>query len=421
MANELTRVDYQAEERGLVDIEQGRAVQEVQAAVIMARRFPRDIEVSRSRIKAACKRKALAESAMYEYPRGGVKVTGPSIRLAEVCAQAWGNIDFGIRELSQYGGASEVEAFCWDLETNTRQTKTFKVPHKRYTKSGSYDLTDPRDIYETVANQGARRLRACILGVIPGDVVDEAVAECDRTLKNTDQRPTSDVILSMIDQFKGFNVSVKMLEDKIGHKLNESTTRSELVKLGKIYNSLKDGMSKPEDWFGEGAGHDMAQDIETKASAFDRHLKSAGYLGDFNMNKFIDQTAENAKKSVNEIKAMALDEKDRFFKAFERWRSVQFGNDKPQEKKGKKETPAPSENTEQEGPESDPNDLYQSDEWNELMALQGQYPDIYKEHIAGASFTLKSIRSVQMAIDKMNSMVADSDKGNVDPGDDIPY
>ncbi len=72
---------------------------------------------------------------------------------------------------------STVEAFAWDVEeANTRQTKVFQVRHWRHTKQGGYKLTDPRDIYELVANNGARRLRACILGVIPGDVIDAAVA-----------------------------------------------------------------------------------------------------------------------------------------------------------------------------------------------------------------------------------------------------
>ncbi|MDT1904179.1 hypothetical protein FPK34_26285, partial [Acinetobacter baumannii] len=77
--------------------------------------------------------------------------------------------------LSSENGESTVEAFAWDVETNTRQTKVFQVPHIRYTRNGSKKLTDPRDIYELVANNGARRLRACILGVIPGDVIDDAV------------------------------------------------------------------------------------------------------------------------------------------------------------------------------------------------------------------------------------------------------
>ena len=139
-----------------------RQTQEVQAAMVIAQRFPRNVDASFARIMQNCKRKALAERAMYEYPRGGENVTGPSIRLAEMLAQNWGNIDFGIVELAQRPGESEVMSYCWDLETNTRQTKIFTVPHVRQTKKGAKALTDPRDIYEMVANQGARRLRACI-------------------------------------------------------------------------------------------------------------------------------------------------------------------------------------------------------------------------------------------------------------------
>src|SRR5690554_970112 len=125
-----------------------RQMQEVKGMVFMAKQFPRDIDQSIQRILKACERKSLAEQAIYEYPRGGTKVSGPSIRLAEAIAQNWQNIDFGIVELEQQPGESSVMAYAWDLETNTRQTKIFTVPHVRATKKGNYRLTDPRDIYE---------------------------------------------------------------------------------------------------------------------------------------------------------------------------------------------------------------------------------------------------------------------------------
>ena len=57
-------------------------------------------------------RQDLAESAVYEYPRGGERVTGPSIRLAETVARYWGNLDYGITELDQRQGESTVMAYC---------------------------------------------------------------------------------------------------------------------------------------------------------------------------------------------------------------------------------------------------------------------------------------------------------------------
>ncbi|MGE9882100.1 hypothetical protein [Blautia obeum] len=226
-----------------------RQAQEVQAAMVVAKRFPRDEVDSFNRIMTSCQRKSLAERAMYEYPRGGTKVTGPSIRLAEAMAQNWGNIDFGIIELEQNNGESQVMAYAWDLETNTRQTKIFNVPHVRGTKKGNVTLTDPRDIYEMVANQGARRLRACILGVIPGDVIDAAVEQCKKTMTEGNEKPLIDRIREGVKLFEEkFSVSQQMLEKYIGCKC-EAFSENDMVRLNNVYRSLRDGMSKREDYF----------------------------------------------------------------------------------------------------------------------------------------------------------------------------
>ena len=91
----------------------GRQGQEVQAAVFMAKQFPRDIQSSINNVIMSCKRPSLAEAAVYEYPRGGTKVTGASIRLAEAIAQAWGNIDTGVIELERRDGESTAMAYAW--------------------------------------------------------------------------------------------------------------------------------------------------------------------------------------------------------------------------------------------------------------------------------------------------------------------
>lgn len=226
---------------GGTDIEVARAAREVETAMIVARRFPRDIVQARQRILQACTRPSLAEGATYAYKRGSTLVTGPSIRLAEAMAQSWGNIEFGIRELSQEDGKSSVQAYAYDLETNTRQTKNFLVPHLRFTKEGITRLTDPRDIYEAVANQGARRLRACILGVIPGDVVDEAVAQCEHTLANAGGAP-AEQLKKLVAAFAEIGVSSDMLAHKLGHALT-NVAMAEVIRLRQVYAAIRDGMT----------------------------------------------------------------------------------------------------------------------------------------------------------------------------------
>lgn len=226
-----------------------RQAQEVQAAMIVAKRFPRDEISAQTRILQACERLSLAEKAEYSYPRGGEKVTGPSIRLAEVLARYWGNVDFGIVELEQRPGESTMMAYAWDLETNTRQTRIFTQKHERYTKAkGRVELTESRDIYELTANNGARRLRACILGIIPGDVVETAVLKCRETLDKGDGKPLIDRVRDMVVAFGKFGVTKDMLEKYIGYA-TENFTVDDLRQLVPIFTSLKDGISKRENYF----------------------------------------------------------------------------------------------------------------------------------------------------------------------------
>lgn len=240
------------------DAGQQREIAEVQAAMVIAKRFPRDQIEAMDNILQACTRPSLAEGALYSYSRGGSEITGPSIRLAEVAAQAWGNVSFGIRELEQRNGESTVEAFAWDVQSNTRQVKVFQVKHERHTRQGSKRLEDPRDVYELVANQGARRLRACILGVIPGDVIEAAVKQCEETMRaSADTSP--DGLKKLVAAFDAFGVSREQIEKRIQCRL-EAIRPAQVVQLKKVYASLRDGMSGPADWFdaAEGAAQPAA-------------------------------------------------------------------------------------------------------------------------------------------------------------------
>jgi hypothetical protein len=68
------------------DVEQSRAVAEIQASMVIAKKFPRDEIAARDKILNACTRPALAESALYTYSRGGMEIAGPSIRLGAAMA-----------------------------------------------------------------------------------------------------------------------------------------------------------------------------------------------------------------------------------------------------------------------------------------------------------------------------------------------
>lgn len=255
VANPFQRQNAEHVSAGAVAIESERAIAEAQAKLVIAKRFPRDQFTAMQRIIEACSREGLAQEAFYNYSRGGSSVSGPSIRMAETLAAAWGNLDYGINELSRRDGESEMQAYCWDLETNTFSQQKFTVAHIRDTKGGGKALTEQRDIYEIGANMGARRLRARILAVIPKDVIDTAIETCKATLAGKNQRGGKTFDARLKDMVKAFNnlgVNVAMLETRLGHKIAE-TTVDEFADMTGVFNSLRSGDAKVGDFFGSAA------------------------------------------------------------------------------------------------------------------------------------------------------------------------
>lgn len=231
----------------MVAVASQEGIARVQAQLVAAKNFPRDERRAVDRMINAFQRESLASVSMYQYSRGGTDICDLSIRAAEAMAQAWGNLDYGFRELEQKHGESVAEAYCWDLETNTRRSITFTVPHVRDTRRGRVRLEDARDIYELIANQAARRTRACVLAQIPRDIQDVVKEQIVNTLTAT-ANITPESMRKMLERFAEFGVSKEMLEKRIQRRL-DAITPAQYIQLRNIYNSLRDGMGQVSDWF----------------------------------------------------------------------------------------------------------------------------------------------------------------------------
>ncbi len=252
------------------EVEKTRALQEVQAAIFMARQFPRDEFRAQKKIMEAAKRLSMAEKAIYCYPRGGQQIKGASIRTAETIAKHWGNLSYGIKELSQNSAehSSEMMAYCWDLESNVRVERIFKVKHIRDTKGGGKLLIDQRDIYEKTANDGARRLRAAILEVLPADIVEDFLKACEKTMEGSSDKPLKERITDMLKKFEDYGVTQDMIEKKVGTKA-ENFIPKNIVDLGSIYNSIKNNFAPIEQYF------DMPNAAEKEAAETTKKLKAS--------------------------------------------------------------------------------------------------------------------------------------------------
>ena len=228
-------------------VEQARAVAEVQAAVIVAQNVPRDVVRARGEMKEACSRMALAQRAFYRVPNRG---EGPSVHLARELARIWGNIQYGVHELRRddEAGESEVQAFAWDVQTNTRSTRTFVVPHQKMKAGQRKALVDLNDVYLNNQNVGARAVRECLFTVLPTDFTDEAQDACRSTLEHGEGEPLDERVAKMVKAFDGIGVKVPQLETKLDRKRGQWTA-GDVASMLIAYKSIQAGDSSKDDEF----------------------------------------------------------------------------------------------------------------------------------------------------------------------------
>lgn len=247
---------------GAVSIEQERAIAEAQGQLVLAKRFPRKLSEAYEDLMNACKVPAFAEVAFYSVPNRG---TGPTIRFAEECARAFGNFQYGHRELARSEGKSEIEVFAWDMEKNNRNVRQITVKHVRDTKGGGVPLRDEADIDNKIANVASKQIRGRILALMPKWLVEEAIQQCRKTLAGNNDEPIDIRIRRIVQAFAKYGVRVEHLEAYLGHVI-DNTLADEIAELQGVYNALKEG-AKASEFFGDLNADAKAEQAEQAAEA----------------------------------------------------------------------------------------------------------------------------------------------------------
>jgi hypothetical protein len=241
-------------------VEQSRAVAEVEAAIVVAMRHPRNVPAAIEAMRETCRRKELADRAFFRYSRGGSPVTGATVHLARELARVWGNIQYGLSELRRDDdyGQSEMLAYAWDVQTNARCSSVIINPHKGYT--GGRELTELRDIYENNANVGARRVREAIFAVLPAWFTEEAKDICAKTIADGGGVPLPQRIANAIGVFGNLGITVPQLEAKVGTP-SAKWTDQDVAHLRVIRQSLLRGEISKDDEFPAAADRVTADEI----------------------------------------------------------------------------------------------------------------------------------------------------------------
>lgn len=224
-------------------IEQARAVAEVAAAIQVAQSFPRNHDVVRSQMRDLCQSYDVASEAFYAVPNRG---SGMSVHLARELARIYGNTDYGVREMSRTDTQSEMQAWAWDQETNTRTTRSFIQPHEKSTRQGRKQLTDLNDIYLSNQNTGAKAVRECIFAILPGWLKAEATKHLNATLERGNGASIETRREQAVQAFVPLRITAGQLERRVKRAYTEWAPE-DIAELERVFMAVtRDGIAITE-------------------------------------------------------------------------------------------------------------------------------------------------------------------------------
>jgi len=148
---------------------------EVEAQLDAAHRYPRVIsKFLREAETVACTSVEVAKSCMYTLKRkdkdGTNKhIVGPSIRLAEIAAMAYGNLHAGARPVDEDETTVTCQGVCWDIERNVRVVTEVK---RRITTSNGRRYNDDMVIV-TMNACNSIAYRNAVFRAIPRALIDK--------------------------------------------------------------------------------------------------------------------------------------------------------------------------------------------------------------------------------------------------------
>ena len=235
----------------------------IQAAVIMARKFPRNEDQAFEALMRSCQRPRFAEVASYSFPRGGQQVSGASIKLAREAKRLWGNIRTGLEiTFDEQGdgttrdpGLRRIRGWAWDLQTNTYESfeDSFLKLHQRKVRGGDtqWVVPDERDLRELTFRRGAICVRNAILALMPPDLIDDARDIAAETIEAQAKEDPEGEKKRLIMGFSRLKVTPDMLEELIGHPLAQASP-AEIANLRQVFVSIRDGNTRWPDHVANG-------------------------------------------------------------------------------------------------------------------------------------------------------------------------
>lgn len=244
---------------------------EIDQQIATAKRWPRSIKqfINEATEMATLDEKTAAE-CIYALPRDGRTIEGPSARLAEIVASAWGNCRAGARVVGEDDRFVTAQGAFYDLQRNVaisyevkrrivdKYGRKYKDDMIGVTANACCSVALRNAVFKGVPKAFWNRIYDAARGVVAGDI---------RTLAN--RRAEA------IKQFAIYGVTQEMICTTLQVRGVEDITIDNLVALKGLLTAIRDGDTTAEEAFAPLASK-VAAATDTKANELNDKYKNGG-------------------------------------------------------------------------------------------------------------------------------------------------
>ena len=227
---------------------QDKAAADIQVSTAHA--YPRNVtKATTNAIAIVTIDQETAETCTYALKRGGKVISGPSVHLAKVLAQTWGNLRVDAKVVAIDATHVTSESVCWDLETNVAikvQVKRSIVQNEYVGGQKSGKMIRMNEDMITVTGNAANSiaLRNAVLSVVPRGVVDKVYKEAKKAITGdlSDATKLIQRRAGAVKRFKDmYGVDEKEILALLGKNSIDLLDADDIVVLVGVDSALKSG------------------------------------------------------------------------------------------------------------------------------------------------------------------------------------
>lgn len=284
----------------------------IDTQIATAKAYPRNItKATNNAISIVTMDMDTAKICNYSVPRGGKSITGPSVHLAKIIAQQWGNmrieakvVEIGARDITS-------ESVCFDLENNLA-IKT-QVKRSIMGKTGRYS-DDMITVTGNAANSIA--MRNAILSTVPKGVVDRVYNAAKKFIIGdvSDETKLMNRRKKVIEALRDtYSVTETEILSAIGKAAIEHVTPDDIMVLIGIGTAIKDGDTTVDQAFkGKNTSATASTEpkitIEELSALYEKNFPVLGKKTDDNAKRIIaNKEVDNYDKIAAEIRQAVAD------------------------------------------------------------------------------------------------------------------